>query len=41
MVKLIDYRSGTMVKPEDVEEILFASFMSDYDPSLIFLLTYS
>ena len=30
-----------MVAPEEFEEIVFVSFMSDHDPSFIFLVTYN
>jgi hypothetical protein len=30
-----------MVAPEEFEEIVFANFMSDHDPSFILLVTYN
>ena len=29
------------VAPEDFEEIVYANFMSDHDPSFIFMVTYN
>ena len=40
-VKQASPRSSQLgTRPTEVEEILFANFLSDYDPSLIFLVTY-